>query len=129
MLRLYWDESIDFCEECVVKKACDRGELDLSCACVGSYQIRDESEEPAKETIETLKALAVAVPEKGEPVLALIRGERNYSGNYIEFYEVVFFDGTNWHPFDRDSKTFTNDDQIIVWEYTKNCLPINQKEK
>ena len=54
MLKLYWDESIDDCKECVVKEACDRGELDLGCLTGGIYQIREESEEPAKETAYSL---------------------------------------------------------------------------
>ena len=46
MLKIYWDKTSDNCEECVVKKACDRGELELDCGDVGTYQIREEPEGP-----------------------------------------------------------------------------------
>lgn len=66
-------------------------------------------------------ALTMEIPETGVSVLASITHQTCLG--LCGWYEVVYHDGDNWKSY-QDSKTFNDGEQVGVWIYASQCLPI-----
>lgn len=70
------------------------------------------------------------VPKCNKPVLAKIKAFKDTATNIAkafghsdEWFEVVYYDGSNWRPWDGNSETFEKEDQVIDWVYVEGCFP------
>ena len=69
------------------------------------------------------------VPASSKPVLAKMKvppGSNLLMIGKGIWYEIVFYDGTNWRPWDDRSNTFKSPIQILDWVYADACFLIKE---
>ena len=75
------------------------------------------------------------VPKTRQPVLAKIKGARQPEpiakafGVSDVWFEVVYYDGTNWRPWNDLSNSFEKENQVVDWVYVEGCFRRNIPEE